>query len=163
MKTNSLFSGWHWLPCTDGDPRAYALAMRHYTANPYRDGRRRDPSNPSRRLFVGPGEKMVLLTGDCQALFVWRKFIDGGGQRGVNCALFRNEGLWLSSTLILEAEDLAWARWPGERLYTYVNPRKVRSANPGYCFKAAGWRLCGVTKSRRLLILEKLPTAPTEL
>ena len=48
----------------------------------------------------------------------------------------------------------AWRRWPGARFYTYVNPRRVRSVNPGFCFKAAGWRLCGITKTRRLLVLE---------
>ena len=98
---------------------------------------------------------MVLLTADCMALFVWRKFIDKSGQRGVNCAVFRNEGPHLSSTLIREAERLAAGRWPGERLYTYVNPRRVKSENPGYCFKAAGWRVCGRTAERGLLILEK--------
>ena len=83
---------------------------------------------------------MVLMTLDCDALFVWRKFIDDSGERGVNCAVFRNEGPILSSTLILEAEQLAWGRWPGERLYTYVDARKIRSTNPGYCFLMAGWR-----------------------
>jgi hypothetical protein len=75
----------------------------------------------------------------------------------VTCAIFRNEGAGRSSDLILEAMRAAWVRWPGERLYTYVNPRRVRSANPGYCFKAAGWQLCGITKTRKLLILEALP------
>jgi hypothetical protein len=42
------------------------------------------------------------------------------GQRGVNCAVFRNESSVLSSELIREACGLAWTRWPGERLYTYV-------------------------------------------
>jgi hypothetical protein len=99
---------------------------------------------------------MVLMTVDCSALFVWRKFIDKSGQAGVNCAVFRNEG-GLSSMLIEEAVSHAWARWPGQRLYTYVDPACVRSENPGYCFIVAGWRRCGFTKKRRLLILEKLP------
>jgi hypothetical protein len=38
-----------------------------------------------------------------------------------------------------------------------VNPRRVRSSNPGYCFQLAGWRRCGITKIRKLLILEALP------
>jgi len=67
-------------------------------------------------------------------------------------ALFRR-----SSDLIRSAMALAWQRWPGERLYTYVNPRFVKSANPGYCFLMAGWHRCGKTKSRELLILEALP------
>jgi hypothetical protein len=54
--------------------------------------------------------------------------------------------------------SIAWQRWPGERLYTYVNPRKVKSENPGYCFKVAGWTTCGTTKWRKLTILETYAT-----
>jgi hypothetical protein len=138
-----------WLGVKDGDRRALALYLRHYSARHYADGR-------PRSLFVGPGEKMVLLTPECDALFVWRKFISLDGQLGINCAVFRNEGPRLSSELIRSAMCLAWRRWPGERLYTYVNPRAVKSPNPGYCFKIAGWRKCGVTASG-LVILEALP------
>ena len=100
---------------------------------------------------------MVLLTGDARALFVWRKFLSKDHQQGVNCAIFRNESELQSSALIRAAMALAWDRWPGERFYTYVNPRKVRSTSPGYCFQRAGWRRCGVTKTRRLIVLEALP------
>ncbi len=133
----------------DGDHTARSIFNRHYSRKHYADGRA-----PS--LFVGPGEKMVLITADARALFVWRKFISGDSQQGVNCAIFRNEGGARSSDLIREAMRLAWLRWPGERLYTYVNPRKLRSTNPGYCFMQAGWRKCGVTKWNRLVILEAL-------
>lgn len=146
----------YWYSVKDGDMRAYDLMRRHYSFHPYKDGRRQDPTNPNRHLFVGPGEKMVLMTVDCRALFVWRKFIDKSGQDGVNCAVFRNESDVLSSELIREAEQLAWVRWPQERLYTYVNATKIRSSNPGYCFKMAGWREYGRTKARGLVILEKL-------
>ena len=71
--------------------------------------------------------------------------------------MFRNEGPILSSTLILEAEQLAWRRWPGTRIYTYVCDPKVNSTNPGYCFLRAGWRRCGRNKHARLTILEKQP------
>jgi len=107
---------------------------------------------------------MVLTTPCRRGLFVWRKFISGDDQRGINCAIFRNEGAGLSSWLIREADALADTRWPGERHYTYVDPRKVRSGNPGFCFKQAGWRLVRdergrprLTKHRRLLILERAP------
>ena len=150
-------NGNRWFPVKDGDPRAYTLMTNHYSYQQYADGRRSNLTNPSRRLFVGPGEKMVLMTSDCLALFVWRKFIDKSGQNGVNCAVFRNESEHLSSELILEAEQLAWKRWPDERLYTYVNARKIESSNPGYCFKCAGWKFVGYTVSRKLHILEKLP------
>lgn len=56
---------------------------------------------------------------------------------------------------LAEAEAVA-----GSRLYTYVDRRKVRSPNPGYCFKVAGWRNCGVTKARKLAILERGGPAP---
>ena len=143
-----------WEHVRDANPTALAMFHRHYSYKPYRDGRR--PVH-----FVGPGEKMVLLTADARALFVWRKFISGDGQQGVNCAVFRNEGsiMGRSSHLIEQAMREAWDRWPGERLYTYVNPRKIRSSNPGFCFLLAGWRRCGLTKHRRLLILEVRPDA----
>lgn len=75
----------------------------------------------------------------------------------MNCAIFRNEGAGQSSGLIRAAMVAGWTRWPGVRFYTYVNARRVASKNPGYCFKQAGWRLCGVTKTRKLLILEATP------
>lgn len=137
-----------WIPILDGNDEARRLFDRHYSRYFYADGRQP-------KLFVGPGEKMVLTTPCRRALFVWRKFISGDGQQGINCAVFRNEGAGLSSDLIQEADQLADARWPGERHYTYVNPRKIRSTNPGYCFIRAGWRRCGITKRRRLSILER--------
>ncbi len=90
-------------------------------------------------------------------MFVWRRFIDGSGQRGVNCAVFRNEGPHRSSDLIRQADAVADFVWPGERHYTFVNPRAVRSTNPGFCFVAAGWRRCGMTKNG-LLVLERIGT-----
>lgn len=149
----------HWLFTRDGDPRGLALYERHYSCRRYQDGR-------VRRLFCGPGQKTVLISPRGDALLVWRRFIDDSGQRGVNCAVFRNEGTVLSSRLLREGMAVAWERWPGERLYTYVDPRRVGQRNvsghnPGYCFLRAGWRRCGRTKSRRLLILESLPPAGT--
>lgn len=143
-----------WLKVRDGNSTARALFHRHYSHKPYRDGR-------TPKLFVGPGEKAVLLTPCARAVFVWRRFISGDGQQGVNCAVFRNEGAGLSSKLIVAADEYAWQRWPHERRhYTYVNPRRVRSSNPGACFIKAGWRRCGVTKHRRLLILERVIVQP---
>jgi hypothetical protein len=143
-----------WYAVKDGDPRAFAIMKRHYTFHEYNDGRRHDLNYRNRNLFVGPGNKMILITEGADALFVWRKFIDKSGQRGVNCAVFRNESHILSSILILEAMQLAWQRWPGERLYTYVNADEIRSINPGCCFQKAGWtRLDEMTK-RGLIILE---------
>lgn len=138
----------HWFACRDGNESARELFHRHYSYRHYKDGR-------LPVLFVGPGQKMVLLTEDSDALFVLRIFRSGDGNEGINCAVFRNESQVKSSVLILDAETAAWTRWPRQRLYTYVNARKIRSKNPGACFKKAGWRTCGITKWNKLVILEK--------
>lgn len=148
-------NSWHWYAVKDGDLSIRQMLNRHYSARRYKDNRRVV-------LSAGPGEKMILKTVDGGAGFIWRKFISDNGQTGVNCAMFRNEaGIYKSSELILEAEQLAWQRWPGERLYTYVDQKSIRSANPGYCFKVAGWRKCGTSKGGKI-IFEKLPTARKE-
>lgn len=85
------------------------------------------------------------------------------GQTGYNCAIFRNESKRRSSDIILECEAIAIERWGPNRMYTYVNPAKIASPNPGYCFKRAGWRnvrledgCIRVSKTGQHL-LEKLP------
>lgn len=135
-----------WIEVKDGDPRAVALFRRHYSC--------RDPKIDYVRYgFSGKGESMVLLTKNCDALWCWRK-VKG---EGIQCSVFHNESSTLSSKLILEAEELAWNRWPNERVYTYVNPRIVQG--DGKCFKSAGWRkLKPRTKKHRLVVLEKLPS-----
>lgn len=173
----NFLTGGYWVPIKDADPRAIALYRRHYSA---------DLSKHHHSGISGPGERMVMLTTAGNALWVWRlvlppeKLISQsirpdkrrqrkglqlgekassyfGGQEGVMCSVFRNEGPILSSLLIKEAMALAWQRWPGMRLFTYVWDARVRSVNPGYCFKIAGWSYCGRNKDGRLSILEALP------
>lgn len=146
-----------WVQVKDGHHRFADLYRRHYSCYQYADQRRSQGGYRNRNLVLGPGEKMALLTPDWTAAFGWRKFIDKSGQTGINCAFFRNESSQLSSYLILEAEKLAWQRWPNERLYTYVNATAIQSSNPGYCYQMAGWRKCGFTQVRQLIILEKFP------
>jgi hypothetical protein len=151
--TGRLFiDGGYWTRVRDGDARVFEIFRRHYT---FRQWRRRN--GPNGKRIAGPGETIVLLGIDGKAIFIWkRQLYSQDGQLGVNCVVFRNEGTRLSSELLAEAEEIARARWPGERLFTYVNPQKVQSRNPGYCFKRNGWRRCGITKARKLHILEKL-------
>jgi hypothetical protein len=145
--TQPFLFGPCWIPIKDGDPSAMAIFLRHYTAR----------KNRKIYQFVGPGEKMVLITPCAKGLFIWRKFISDAGEVGVNCAVFRNEGAGLSSDLIRSADAIAWARWPQDRLYTYVDPRLTRhKRDPGRCFLRAGWRHAGWTKGG-LRILEILP------
>jgi hypothetical protein len=147
-RTGSRKLGRYWHEAKDGNADARELFNRHYSRYRYKDGRKP-------KLFCGPGEKMVLLTEAADALFVWRKFRSADGQQGVNCMVFRNESPHLSSDMILDAEEIAWRRWPQARLFTYVKSEAIKSRNPGYCFKRAGWRQCGITKVNKLVILEK--------
>lgn len=150
-----------WILRKDCNPTGLAIYKRHYTYRHYRDGRKRIQ-------FVGPGENMVLLTPNADALFVWRKEVYRlDDQKGVNCSVFRNEGSTRSSDLIREAVALAQEKWPHHRFYTFVNARKltVRKCHgreycpypPGRCFIEAGWRPCGITKDKKLVILELMP------
>lgn len=141
-----------WWVTKDGDTDCLRMYERHYSTYRYADGRKR-------KLFVGPGEKFVLRTIDAAAFWVWRNFIDDSGEEGINCAVFRNErrDLYQSSELVRQADAIADCLWPDSRHYTYVNPKKVRSSNPGYCFLAAGWRRTGRLTKSGLLILERLP------
>lgn len=140
-----------WYLTKDGDRTCLALYERHYSRYQYADGRRQSQ-------FVGPGEHIVLRTGDGDAMFVWRKYIDHTipKQDGVECSVFRSEipVRGLASELVRQADAVADFAWPGQRHYTKVNPAGVRSANPGFCFIAAGWNRCGITKGG-LLILER--------
>jgi hypothetical protein len=145
-----LFSDGPWIRIRDGNPTGLSIFKRHYSA-------KRKPDMQAQ--FVGPGESVVLLTPDARALFVWRKEryrLDT--QLGVNCAVFRNEGsnAGRASDLIEAAVLEAWQRWPGERLFTFVDPSKIRhKRDPGRCFLKAGFKLCGVSQ-KGLLIFERL-------
>ena len=135
----------NWYLSKDGDTYARSLFKKHYSYRAYKDGR-------TPKLFVGPGQKMVLVMEG--GLFVWRKYISN--QEGINCAVFRNETKLKSSELILEAELASNIKWEHPiRLFTFVNKSKVKSKNAGYCFKKAGWKTCGITKWNKLIILEK--------
>lgn len=153
-----MFEGQHWYRVSRRDPRVVDLYSRHYSSK---------KNNKTMREWrdygiTAPGEDITLLTSDCSALFVWlkQKYVQND-QVGINCVVFRNEGMDLSSVLILEAEEWAEREWQAERLYTYVDPDEVKSNNPGYCFKKAGWKLVrdenGKPRktSRGLLIFEK--------
>jgi hypothetical protein len=143
-----------WWLTKDGDYACLALYEQHYSAHRYRDGR-------VRKLFAGPGQKVVLRSFSGDAFWVWRKFIDGcidqrtgAPQAGINCAAFRNNGAIRSSTLIQQADAIADCIWPDCRHYTYVDASKVASRNPGYCFLCAGWQRCGQTRSG-LMVMER--------
>lgn len=79
------------------------------------------------------------------------------GQLGYNCSIFRNESSRRSSEIILEAEEWAFEKWGPSRIYTYVDPRKITSPNPGYCFKVAGWKFARRGRDGKHLLAKELP------
>jgi hypothetical protein len=141
----------HWIRTTKFDPHAVALANRHYT--------RRTPGSPQ---FCPPGQTVVLILPTRSALFAWwRPHPKAGlaamnGRDGWTCSLFRNESSLLSSALILDAERALEGYSCGpDGLMTYVFDQKLRSTNPGYCFKMAGYRVIGRSADQRKTLLMK--------
>jgi hypothetical protein len=144
---------------------------------------------PGSKTFTGVGQEIVLVTDcgravwacvrqktpmaagsgqsrgraggqtDARARYVWRNMI------------FRNLGAGLSSQLIREALDMTYQEWakrydglPDERLRTEVDVRQIRSSNPGFCYRAAGWER-GEIKRGKLFLWAPLPEieiAPTQ-
>jgi hypothetical protein len=140
-----------WWITKDGDRSCLALYQRHYSAaKAYKDGR-------PRYQFIGPGTSIVLRTADASALFVWRQYIDDTipKQEGIECAVFRNEGPYLSSELCRQADAIADFCWPDQRKYTKIRAEAVRSRNAGYCFLMAGWKRCNYTTQNGLIVLER--------
>ena len=141
-----------WLPVGKFTPGAVRLADGHYS--------RRKPGSPQ---FMPPGQTLVLLSPDELAVFGWwRPHPDSGlqamnGLDGWTCTIFRNTGPVLSSSLILAAERELLSRFDcgPDGLLTYVWDAKVASVNPGYCFKAAGWRRRGRSADGRKTLLWK--------
>ena len=117
---------------THFDPEMAALADRHYSRR-----------TVGARQFLYSGRKIVIRDALGDVLFGWLypdETMRMDGQAGYNCAILRNESSRRSSEIILECEAIAIGRWGPNRMYTYVNPAKINSRNPGYCFKCAGWQ-----------------------
>jgi hypothetical protein len=153
-KEMTMLPDLNWFPASKRDPRVVDLYSRHYSSV-------KNGANRKDWLAFGisaPGETITLLTADCLALFVWTKQqFRQDGETGINCSVFRNEApeIYLSSDLILEAEEIAWSTWSGERLFTHVDGQKVHG--DGFCFKKAGWTKLNRRTKGGLIILEKMP------
>lgn len=78
------------------------------------------------------------------------------GLDGWTCTIFRNErsDLHLSSAMVVAAEEFLTDCGP-DGLITYVWDSRVRSHNPGCCFKAAGYRVTGRSADGRKTLLQK--------
>lgn len=135
-----------WKVTTAGDQACRQLADRHYS--------RQTIGHPQ---FCRPGRKLVLRTPDGNAVWVTWKGIRKDGLDALECTIFRNESEYLSSEMIKEALIATVAEWgalPRDGLITYVNEAKIKSDNPGCCFKIAGFKAIGRSKERNLLLLQ---------
>lgn len=141
-----------WLVVPKFSPEACALADRHYS--------RRKVGSPQ---FMPPGQTLVLLGNDIPAVFGWWRPHPSSGLKATNgldgwtCTIFRNESDVRSSDLILEAEAMLADRFDcgPSGLITYVWSAKVKSKNPGFCFRKAGWSRTGVSADGRKLLFQK--------
>ena len=141
-----------WTPVNKFTPAGARLADGHYS--------RRTIGSPQ---FMPPGQTLVLVTPDELAVFGWWRPDPSSGIEAMNgldgwtCTIFRNTGPTLSSELILAAESELLSRYTcgPDGLLTYVWDRKVRSVNPGYCFKQAGWKAIGRSADGRKKLLHK--------
>lgn len=119
------------------DPETARLADLHYS--------RQKVGTPQ---FMPPGSVKVIR--DTHGLLVfgwlWQEHRDDK-QEGYCCSIFRNESPRLSSDVILECERIIFGIWGPNRTFTYVDPDEIQSPNPGYCFKCAGYKHVGYSKS----------------
>lgn len=138
-----------WRKSDRFDPASLPLADRHYN--------RQKPGTPQ---FVPPGRCLVLLAEDRSALWVtsWPHFRADQWEGAWINTLFRNEGSFVSSALIRSAVSHTRAHFgetPDLGMVTFIDPSKVQSTNPGYCYLVAGFRHAGWTpKGLRVLRMD---------
>jgi hypothetical protein len=131
-----------WQIRTRADPALRRLADRHYT------------DRTRGALTVGPPGRTLVLVTPCERaawLTSW-PYVTLDGLDAYRCTMFRNEGAGVSSTLILAAMLVTLEQWgpaPPDGWVTWVDTAKVAGPHPGYCFKAAGWRLDRVWRPDR--------------
>ena len=145
-----------WQLRNRNDSQCRELADRHYN--------RQSVGAPG---FVPPGRCCVFycetVTGRAFWVTSWpfAEFTQHAWGGAWVCSAFRNEGAALSSDLITQAVSATrhvFGAPPALGFITFVDRGKTRAKrDPGYCYKMAGWRPCGRTKTRRLHALQLLP------
>ncbi len=150
-----------WLLSSSSAPEA--LAVVDGTGRFAAHGPHYSRRTPGSKTFTGVGQEIVLVSarGDAVWACVRQRTPSARGtgtSRGRKGAadpsprfiwrnmLFRNLGPSLSSELIKSALQRTYEEWirrygalPAERLRTEIGIASVRSSNPGYCYKLAGW------------------------
>lgn len=131
------------------DRSAVALADRHYS--------RQKPGSPQ---FMPPGSCRVLVAENKKAVFGLSfpkaEFVKHAWAGAWIISIFRNEDAGpLASQMIRDAMAVMQTEYdvPALGCVTFVDPRKVRGVVErgerikGFCFKRAGFRAVGETKS----------------
>lgn len=139
------------------DPRGRQVADRHYN--------RQSVGHPD---FMPPGRCLVLVTDDGSAVWgtswPYAEYAQHQWAGAWVNSLFRNEGDYLSSDLIRHA--VAHTRWnprwrggvPDLGFVSFVDEGEVRAKrDPGRCYRRAGWRHVGFTKTEHLWVFQQLP------
>ena len=133
-----------WQVAHRADPRCVALADRHYS--------RQKVGSPQ---FVPPGRCLVLYTQTPTGEAVWvtswpfAEYVKHAWAGAWVCSIFRNERAALSSDLItgaIAATRFHYGEPPALGCITFVKPDAVRSTNPGFCFRKAGFKRVGAAK-----------------
>lgn len=130
-----------WTLSFRASPSGAAVADRHYNRQ-----------SIGAAQFVPPGACLVLEA-EGPALWVtsWPKaeFVQHEWAGAWMNSTFRREGGARASDLILAAVAATRWQWPDVPelgMVTFVDPTKVESENPGYCYLAAGFKKVGRTK-----------------
>ncbi|MCU1305142.1 MAG: hypothetical protein JWQ87_5426 [Candidatus Sulfotelmatobacter sp.] len=108
-------------------------------------------SNAKLLVFSDPGRTFVFA-------WQWPKVeFRADKQSGFNNTMFHRSDRCVerASDIILAAEQAVIAEWGPNRAYTYVDPEEV-SANPGYCYKMAGWEFVKIAGSGKHLLQKEL-------
>jgi hypothetical protein len=150
-----------WMVRNRFDAAAASLADRHYS--------REVVGSPQ---VGGPGFILVLVSPCERAAWISKRNspdtkaarVIADGLNAYRCTMFRNEGAGLASELIVSAMEITEELWgppPADGWATYVDKTKIASANPGFCFKQAGWTLDREWSHPRLVRLRSAPNPAT--
>jgi hypothetical protein len=152
-----------WERSHHADPRACALADRHYS--------RKTVGAPQ---FCPPGRKVVFLTDRADAVWAtswpFAEYVAHAWAGAWVNTMFRNESSHLSSELIREAVAATryiWPDVPDQGIVTFIDMKKVRKKRDfGVCYRHAGWHECGMTKGGHLVLRQlrdEMPEAEAPL
>lgn len=160
-----------WELSSSSDPRALAVVdgRGEWSGHGPHYSRR----TPGSKTFTGVGQEVVLWRPGAVWAVVRQRTPSkrgSGASRGRSGEpdtapkyvwrnmLFRNLSGELSSALISEALAATYREWvarygslPLEPLRTEIDPRRVKSRNPGYCYKVSGWHSARLVRGKLYL------------